>query len=282
MELYLREFDKELVQELKAAMTAIQIPDNARGKDPYIPRREEFSELIGLTQEEILDSDIYPLIKYCPNGEEGHSIRVALRGMPVSHMLGFDPDERVEYFLTGTAHDLGKLKVQDYYPEKNPHIIKSEDYFRFLDRFKHGHVNLNNIPYNWGIRVASAIEGTHFYQNGTSNNGAYPRELVLPQTPESILLSKLIAIPDFIDAVSSRPCKKTGKYFASDEIVDLTIREYGNLRINYRGNIYTKVDTSGKEIIQELQKRGFIGREKPINISEAEFRMNPLRGLEIK
>jgi len=279
---YARESDKGLVNEISDAMGSIPIPSSTNDEDSYMPHKDEFRELVGLTQEEVLDMDVFPLLEDCPNGEEGHSIRVAIIGLAISKMLSFDQDERIEYFLTGTAHDLGKLKVTKYYPEKNPYRFESQDYLNFLEIFKHSHVDPKNIPFHWGTRVASAIEGTHFYQKGNCNNGPYPKKLVLPRTPESELLSKLIAIPDFIDAISSRPSKTTGVYRSPDEIIDLTMREYGDLKINYSGNIYTNVDVYGREIIQELQITNFICREKPANMLKEDFRMNPFIGLEIK
>lgn len=263
-------------------MCIMQIPDSTTDEGPYMPREEGFQELTGITQEEVWDVDISPMLEEGPQTEIAHPIRVAILGLPISNMLDFRNDERVEYFVTGTAHDLGKLKVANYYPEKNPYRRGSKKHFRFIEKFKLGHVDPKNIAKHWGMRVASAIEGTHFYQNGTYLNRPYPQSLLLPRTPESELLSKIVAIPDFIDALASRPCKKTGNYRNAEEVVDLTMKEYGDLIINYRGNIYTKVDTCGREIIQELHKRGFIGGLKPENISEEDFRMNPFRGLEIK
>lgn len=282
MSAYARESEKGLINEIRYAMSNIPIPSSANDEGSYMPRRDEFYKFVGLTQEEVLDVDIFPLLENCPKGEEGHSIRVAIIGLAISRMLSFDQDERIEYFLTGTSHDLGKLKVTKYYPEKNPYTFMSQDYLKFLEMFKQGHVNPKNIPTHWGARVASAIEGTHFYQKGNCNNGPYPKKLVLPRTPESELLSKLIAIPDFIDAISSRPDKITGISRSPEEIIDLTMKEYGDLKINYNGNIYTKVDLCGREVIQELQRTEFIGREKPERVSREEFRMNPFIGLEIK
>jgi hypothetical protein len=234
--------------------------------------------LAGVEQREIYEVNIKRMLEECPMEEGGHSLRVALRGMEISNLLGFKQDARITNWILGLIHDEAKLKLKEYYPENIPYDNKeSKEYKQHLKVFMRGHVDAKNICLEWGNMLSSAAEQHHKYQERK-----YPAKLKLPVTKESRLLSKILAPSDFLDAVSSRPCKLTGKYHSPDEIIDLTLKEYGNLRIKYNGELFPKIDINGAELIYELQKRGFAGRERPENISEENFRMNPFVGLEVK
>ena len=282
----LTDSENGLIQTACEAMDVLGIHD-AAAKEVYFPHREEFSELLSITHQEVLNADIYPMLYKGPTNERGHPTRVAIMGMCISKLLEFDQDARIAAYLLGVSHDDGKLKMKDedgnnIYPENNPYLPGSRKYLKYIEQFKQGHVAWENIPKHWGMMNALAAYGSHRHQSGTCQNKPYPKKLVLPQTAESLFLSKLLAVPDFTDAVSSRPCKFTGKYHSPEEIVSLAEKEYGEMRIFYDGDLFPKTDINGRELIQELHRTRFAGREKPVNISERDFRMNPFVDLEIK
>lgn len=271
------EIEKGLVKKASETMHVLGIPEELGSDTQYFPKEGIFNFLTGISQEEIFEVDIEPMLLKGPAAEIGHSIRVAIIGNEISRILGFEQDSRVANFLMGLIHDEGKLKNRRYYPENNHYKKGSKIYCQYLTYFKHGHVDLKNLPRQWEDMLASAVEQHHTHQKE-----AYPEKLSLPRTAESYFLSKLLAIPDYLDSRASRLSIETGKYNTPSEVPSLCLEEYGNMRINYSGPAFPSIDINGKEIIQELQKTRFIGREKPENISEEDFRMNPFKGLEIK
>ncbi len=273
--------EQGLVKKTREAMTTLGIPDEESGKI-YMAQTREFQEIVGITQEEILGVEIYPMINEGPQGERLHPPRVAIIGTCISRQVGFNEEARIINFVANCAHDSGKLKIQDLYPEKNPFTPDTEKYWNYMDNFKKKHLAPENIPTHWGLMLAATIESTHRHQRGTNHNSPYPKRLLFPRTKESDYLSKLTAIPDFLDAISTRPSKGTDRYATPEEVMTIAMKEYGELRINYNGKIFPKIDICGRELINELQKEGFVARERPSNLSEIDFRMNPFVGLEIK
>jgi len=282
----LTDAEKGLVAKACEAMETLGTPDDLSDQT-YIPQKPEFGEMINLTQQELLFTDINPMLYHGPLNERGHPTRVMIMGTCISRILGFDQDARIAECVLGAAHDGGKLKGKDnegnkYYPEDNPHPINSKRYIEYLEIFKKGHVAFENIPKYWGEMIASSIEQSHTHQNGKYLNEPYPVKLILPSTPESFFLSQTLAITDFLDAITSRPCKFTGKYHSSDEVIAMALKEYGDMRLTYKGDLFPKTDINGRELIYELHRVGFAGREKPTNMLEEYFRMNPFEGIEIK
>lgn len=224
-----------------------------------------------LNQEEVYQKGIERMLLGCPRNEEGHSLRVALRGVAISEILELGIEGVISTFIGGIYHDIGKLNLKEYYPEKNPFKKKSRAYFQFINKFKYGHVSYENITKEMGSFISSIIEQHHRYQNGR-----YPKRLKFEKTPESYLLSKILAISDGIDAITSRPLREVKKRRASpEESLEIACADYGKIRLNYKGNILSKVDTNGREIISELRRRELIGRKKPLHIEEDYFRINP-------
>jgi len=269
--------EKGLVKKASETMAVLGIPEELGSDTQYFPNKGLFNFLTGISQEEIFEVDIEPMLLKGPVAEIGHSIRVAIIGNEISRILGFEQDSRIANFLMGLIHDEGKLKNRRYYPENNHYKKGSKIYCQYLTHFKYGHVDIENLPRQWEDMLASAVEQHHIHQKE-----AYPKKLVLPSTAESYFLSKLLAIPDYLDSRASRPSIETGEYNTPSEVISLCLKEYGNMKINYRGSTFPSVDINGRELIQELQKTNFIGREKPTNMSSEDFRMNPFVGLEIK
>lgn len=270
--------EEGLVKKSYEAMNILNIPNEESTIGPYSPQSNDFLFLIGINQEEIYNIDIKRMMEECPQNEVGHSTRVALIGMEITKLLEFGQDARITNWILDLSHDEAKLKLKKYYPENIPYKKGSKMYDRCLGKFMRGHVAAKNISLEWGSKmIASAIEQHHKHQQNS-----YPSRLRFPNTEESYFLSEITAVPDFLDAISSRPSKNTGQYTSPEEIMTIAMKEYAELRIKYSGNLFPKVDISGRELITELQKTGFVARERPANISEGDFRMNPFIGLEIK
>lgn len=277
----LNDIEKGLVKKACEAMAILGIPSREDNKT-YFPEHEEFKEFAGITQEEILAVDIYPMIHESPIEEKGDTIRVPIKTLGISRILGFDQDSSIASWIVGVAHDEGKLKLKKYYPENNRYILNTRRYFYYLEKLKRGHVSVENIPQHWGKLVAAAVESTHIHQKITDRDKPYPKKLILPRTKESNLLSQFVAISDSEDTFASQPDILTNKYLSSDEIMDGTLKEYGDLRIKYNGKLFPKIDISGRELIIELQKRGYIARERPANVREEDFRMNPFYDFKLE
>ncbi len=272
--------EEGLVKKSYEAMDILNIPNKEEIEGPYFPQQTGFLFLTGISQDELYSTSIKRMMEECPTNEIGHSVRVAIIGTGISKILNFEQDARIANWILGLIHDEGKLKLKKYYPEEiiQRHPDKeSQRYNQELKIYMRGHVSPENIPLEWGEMLASASEQHHRYQQNT-----YPKKLLLPATKESRLLSKILAPADFLDAISSRPSKTSEEYRSTQEIMDLTLSEYGNLRIKYNGSLFPKIDISGRELITELHKAKFIARERPADISEEDFRMNPFVGLKIE
>jgi len=277
-----RSFDsveEGLVKKSYEVMDMLNIPNEEEIEGPYFSKANEFLFLTGISQREIYNTSIKRMMEECPANEIGHSIRVALIGTSISKILNFGQDARITNWILGLIHDEGKLKLKKYYPEEIVHLHPkgSEKYNQELKKYMRGHVSPENISREWEAILASAAEQHHRYQQNS-----YPKKLLLPATKESRLLSKILAPADFLDAISSRPSKTSEEYRSPQEIIDMTLSEYGNLIIKYNGRFFPKIDISGKELITELHKAKFIARERPSDISEEDFRMNPFVGLKIE
>jgi len=229
----LLEYDTDrIVENLRETMTEIGIrKDSATSKLSH--------DLGWVTQDYILTHDVIPIIEEGPQTERGHSARVAEYGVVLSDILRFGKQEKILKFLADISHDRGKLKFKDCYARLDDREV--------LDRMRRGHVLPQNIPLEYGPIVASAIEQHHEHQRIFS--APYPKHLRFPQTPESFFLSQLIAIPDFWDALTSRPCKKTGNLHTYSEATDLFVQEYADMKIQYNGSLFPRVNTTGKVIV---------------------------------
>jgi hypothetical protein len=233
----LLEYDTDkIVENLRETMTEIGIrKDSATSKLSH--------DLGWVTQDYILTHDVIPIIEGGPQPERGHSARVAEYGVVLSDILRFGKQERILKFLADISHDRGKLKFKDCY-------AKLDSDPTALCKIKAGHISPENLPLEYGPIVASAIEQHHRHQRIISP--PYPATLRLPQSPESVLLSQLIAIPDFWDALTARPSKKTGAIRSYAESADLLMQEYADMKIRYDGSLFPGINTTGKVIVENF------------------------------
>lgn len=231
---FLKPETKDGIGELREVMDYLWIVrDSSQNDDPRF-----------INQNYILSRDLVPLMENGPSNEFGHSMRTAEYGVMLSDLLSFGPQGKILKFLTDISHDRGKLKFQDCY-------IKADRDEAAREKIKIGHVLPQNIPLEYGLVVASAIEQHHTHQRVFSK--PYPDKLYFPRTEESFMLSQLLAIFDFWDAITSRPCAKSGNMHTYDESVNLWAREYANMQIQYNGGpMFPKIRTTGKEIMDEF------------------------------
>lgn len=230
---------KASLDSLISVMDALHIPAGLKDSAP-IQRTPGFEDLNNVTQYKLLKKDVIPLIQYGPSIEAGHGPGVALYGVPVSRFWQLERDPMTMKFVADLIHDRGKLAFCEFYD-----YIKTVPCMR--EMIKHNHVSLDNIPTEYGPIIASAIELHHTHQHCFS--APYPKTPRLPQTPESFVLSQLMAIQDCLHALITRPDKTTGKIHDLREATDLHLKEYSEMRIVYNGKMFPGINTRGEEIL---------------------------------
>lgn len=267
-----------LVLKVIEAMDALGIPKDPRGKPLKV--REEFREIGWVNQEYVLNSVVYPTLLYGPRNEKGHAMRVALRGMQVSNLLGFENDARALEFIGDLYHDIGKLSLRPIYPEYNSAKKDPKKFEAAMRMLKLGHVSPEKICSEYGPVIASKIEQHHRHQHFYSE--PYPAELSLETTPLSIASSKILALKDCEEALTNRPCMQTHRLHTPEEVIEGLMNEYGEMRIEYEGNSLPRLSMRGEDLIFLQERMGIIGRKRPANVSEEDFRINPFVGIKIK
>lgn len=246
-----------LVLKVVEAMDVLGIPK--RFQEKPIKVREEFAGIGWANQQRILNSIVYPMLQYGPKREREHSMRVALRGMQIANLLGFDNDAKILKFIGDIYHDSAKLLLQQFYPENNLFEKGSKEFEETMKKFKLGHVAPQNICLKYGETVASIIEQHHRHQHFYSN--PYPGELYFRSTPLSAVLSKLLAVSDCEEALTYRPCMQTQRAHTKKEIKGMLLNEYAEMRIEYNGSLLPRINMSGEELILLQEKEGIIGKE---------------------
>lgn len=261
-----------LLDKFRDAMDSLEIP--CRPEDCATVRRpNDFRNLNWVNQTNIFSNDVLPMLTHGPRAEYGHNIRVSLYGLAISDILKFGKDAAVLKWVTDVSHDEGKLAFRDCYD-----LAKFDPVAR--ERIKLGHVYHKHISTIYGIPSASAKEQHHMHQQ-TVSPYPNPNNLHFSKTPESFVLSQLLAIPDFYDAVFSRPDMNTGFYISGDEAVKKTDREYGPMKISYNGKMFPEINTTGRDLLEDLLDRGIIGRNAQCEQSAYVLRVNPFIDFEI-
>jgi hypothetical protein len=192
---------------------------------------------------------------------------VALYGVCISSMLGFSERDARQKFRADIAHDNGKKPFFHLFEQ-----AKTDEAVRQAIKF--GHIAPENVVRIYGDDVSSAIEQHHIHQSIVP---PYPRKLYFPKTPKSLLLSELMAILDFYDAVFSRPDKTTGQWLSPEEATKRTYQEYGNMVIHYTEPNFPNEVITGKKLLDALLEMRVIGRKAPSAEADVALRFNPFR-----
>lgn len=124
-----------------------------------------------------------------------HSERVAAFAVRLARQLGLSPDERSVVELSALLHDVGKIGVPDAILNK-PGALTDVEYSEMRQHPVHGARILGHIQ---NPRVSDLLPGVKHHHERWDGTG-YPDGL----TGESIpLLGRLLAVADFLDAVTS-------------------------------------------------------------------------------
>ena len=209
-----------------------------------------------------------------------HSIRVGLYCTAIANYLGiFDKNPQLgrDFVQAGFMHDIGKAFVESvgltgytlngggiygYRPkEERTHLVNKKTGFTKEDQEKmKDHVDVGLVFVEEPIK--SIIANHHAHQK----NPVLPKTQNLKNSKESYYLSRLLALSDFNDAASTRENDRNGYIPIVSELKktkELLINEYENLSIKYNGSKLPKINTTGRDLIEELYDANIFGRENP-------------------
>ena len=146
-----------------------------------------------------------------------HSERVAAFGVRLARHLGFDADTRAVVELSGLLHDVGKIGVPDAILNKPGKL--TDDEFKEMRRHPmHGAAILSNIQ---SQKVLNLLPGVKYHHERWDGKG-YPEGLKGDAIP---LLGRILAVADFLDALSSDRAYRKGQPIA--EVVDMVKQQAG-------------------------------------------------------
>jgi HD-GYP domain-containing protein (c-di-GMP phosphodiesterase class II)/pSer/pThr/pTyr-binding forkhead associated (FHA) protein len=146
-----------------------------------------------------------------------HSERVAAFAVRLARQLGLSTDDRSVVELSGLLHDVGKIGVPDAILNKPGKL--TEDEFKEMRRHPmHGAAILSNIQ---SQKVLNLLPGVKYHHERWDGKG-YPEGLKGEDIP---LLGRILAVADFLDALSSDRAYRTGQPIA--EVVEMVRQQAG-------------------------------------------------------
>ena len=253
-------FSEELSKRVEEGMIYLGLPSYSEIKDRGAKKNSLWSHIQHGSQE-----DVNFFIRNHMLDLADHTSRVTLDAISIGDFLGMNTPKYQEMFesfvYSAGTHDRGKLRpeLRDINEKKTNFTLDDMEKMRnHLGWFIGGNMLTNSI---------TALH--HSWQkNGYSVDEEWFRRGMLQRTPEAEVLSKLLAVDDFHDAVSTRT--NTRNYAVprlptKEEAKQLLISEYGQLPIVYQGEKLPKLDMSGEELICSFYKEGIFGRKNPIN-----------------
>jgi HD-GYP domain-containing protein (c-di-GMP phosphodiesterase class II) len=143
-----------------------------------------------------------------------HSERVAQFSVRLAHQLGLSTDERAIVELSALLHDVGKIGVPDAILNK-PGKLTDDEFAEMKRHPAHGAAILSNIQ---SQRVLRLLPGVKYHHEKWDGSG-YPEGLRGEEIP---LLGRILAVADFLDALSSDRAYRAATPVA--EVVEL-VRE---------------------------------------------------------
>ena len=146
-----------------------------------------------------------------------HSERVAAFAVRLARQMGLSNDERSVVELSALLHDVGKIGVPDAILNKPGKL--TDDEFKEMRRHPmHGAAILANIQ---SQKVLNLLPGVKYHHERWDGKG-YPEGLKGEDIP---LLGRILAVADFLDALSSDRAYRTGQPIA--EVVELVKQQAG-------------------------------------------------------
>jgi HD-GYP domain-containing protein (c-di-GMP phosphodiesterase class II) len=132
-----------------------------------------------------------------------HSERVAAFAVRLAHHLDFSTEERAIVELSALLHDVGKIGVPDAILNK-PGTLTEEEFLEMRQHPVHGARMLGHIQ---NPRISDLLPGVKYHHERWDGTG-YPEGLRGDAIP---MLGRLLAVADFLDAVTSDRSYHTGK-----------------------------------------------------------------------
>ncbi|MBP7708630.1 hypothetical protein KA107_03010 [Candidatus Pacearchaeota archaeon] len=179
-----------------------------------------------------------------------HIMGVAIIGEMVDEYFGLTSRQKRDMWVIRCAHDRGKLnKVCLPYVDRVPF---DDGMMRYIEY----HVDPAAIPKKLLITaelIPAARSGTHTHHIHQRFRKPYPEVVRMPITPESDLISKLIALPDCTQSAIHR----NGVIPTQEASLARVMADYNNLKFSYVGGVYfPRIESTGEKVIVYLKDLG--------------------------
>ena len=146
-----------------------------------------------------------------------HSERVAAFSVRLAHQLGLTAEDLTTVQLSGLLHDVGKIGLRDAILNK-PAKLTTDEFDEVKRHPVHGAAILSHIQ---NPRVVQLLPGVKYHHEKWDGSG-YPEGLAGEQIP---LLGRIIAVADFLDALTSDRAYRQGTPL--DEVVVMLLAQSG-------------------------------------------------------
>ena len=147
-----------------------------------------------------------------------HSERVAAFAVRLAQELGVSDADLGAIELSGLLHDLGKIGVPDAILNK-PDKLTDEEFAEMRRHPGHGAAILANIE---SAKVSELLPGVKYHHERWDGTG-YPEGLAGEEIP---LLGRILAVADFLDALTSDRAYRKGMSF--DKVVQMIQEQSGS------------------------------------------------------
>lgn len=139
----------------------------------------------------------------------GHSERVARIAVRIAEELGISSEQRIDLYLMGLLHDVGKIGVDDGVLKK-PGPLTPDEYKSIQSHVSIGMTILSDLK-----KLRHLMPGVASHHENFDGSG-YPQQLRGDSIP---LVARILAVADAFDAMSStRPYRKSMTPMKIDEI----------------------------------------------------------------
>lgn len=205
-----------------------------------------------------------------------HMMRTGLYSILLMDHAGIKNKEwRQNMFIAYLWHDDGKailegssdnlpININKPFTEKEMEIMKL-------------HVESEQLGDLFNPTIKSIVARHHFYRK----HSPYPKNPWGEETPEVKYAAQRLGIFDSSDAAATRLNNKTKltlidkllqRKFQSQKLIkEHLLEEYGDLKLDYQGDIFPHVKQTGEQFIEEMYSTGIFGSEN---------RLNPFENLE--
>ncbi len=155
------------------------------------------------------------ILDYNLEDELNHGIYVSNMAYLVAKELGLPEEEQREIAVAGVVHDIGKLKLNDFYDEKNKLVVEEMRYVRMHSMLSYEILK----QYEYSDYVLETVLYHHENYDGTG----YPKNLSGEDIPMG---ARIIRVCDTFAALTSdRPYRK---HFDLETTLELMIDEVKN------------------------------------------------------